>query len=408
MHILIMTTVFPPEVRSAAQIMFELAETLKDLGHKVTVLTSIPPKEEGERRKFFENFLFKRKVSGINVIGISTLPIHKTNAPAIIRGIGQLLNGFAYFMAGLFIKKIDVSLAYSPPLTLGLAGLFLHMVKRVPHVFNVQDLVPQYAIDLGILTNITLISLIKTIEHFIYRHVQCITVHSQGNKDYMIAEGVPAEMVHIVPNWVDPELVKPGDKDNDFRKSNNLQGKFIVLFAGVLGFAQDLDTVVDSGAFLKEHEDIVLLIVGEGVEEERLKKKVKDLGLQNVQFHEFVSKEEYPNVVAASDACLAPLQKSLKCPVVPSKILGYMSGGRPVITSLPLDGDAPVVINSANCGICVEPGEPEKLAQAITELYGDRSKCENFGENGRDYILENHERVTCIKRYDDLFFKVAT
>lgn len=406
MRILILTTVFPPEVRSAAQIMFELAETFKDRGHHVTVLTSIPAREEGEKRTFFENFFYKRNVSGINVIGVSTLPIHKTNAPAVIRGIGQLLNGAAYFVAGLFLKNLDVSIAYSPPLTLGLAGIFLKYIKGVPHVFNVQDLVPQYAIDLGILKNKQLIGMIKVIEHFIYRHVQVLTVHSQGNKDYLIEEGVASEKIQIIPNWVDPSLIKPDEKENDFRKTNGLEGKFIVLFAGVLGFAQDLDTVVESGSYLKEYENIVLLIVGEGVEEERLKKRVDELRLNNVTFHDFVSKEAYPEVVAAADACLAPLQKKLKCPVIPSKILGYMSGGRPVITSLPLDGDAPHVIKSADCGICVEPGEPEQLAAAIIELYNDRPRCESYGKNGRQYILKNHDRLECIKKYETIFFEL--
>lgn len=403
MHILILTTVFPPEVRSAAQIMYELAETFKNNGHKVTVLTAIPELMPGEKRAFIENFIYKRNENGFDVIGISTIPIHRTNAPALIRGIGQLLNGIGYLIGGLFLKNVDISVAYSPPLTLGLAGVFLNKLKGVPHVFNVQDLVPQYAIDLGILKNKFLIKLIKIIEHYIYANVQKVTVHSQGNKDYLVSEGVPEERVQIVQNWVDPELVKPMAKNTIFRKDNDLDDKFVVLFAGVLGFAQDLDTVVESGTYLKDWKDIVLLIVGEGVEKWRLESKVCSLGLTNVKFHKFVSKEEYPEVVASADICLAPLQKKLKCPVIPSKILGYMSGGRPVVTALPLDGDAPFVIKNASCGICVEPGEPELLANAILELYQSPERCEEYGENGREYILANHARKKCISKYEVIF-----
>lgn len=403
MHILLMTPSFPPEVRSVAQIMFELAETLQHMGHQVTVLTAIADKMPQEKRTFSQNFFYRRKVGEIDVIGISTLPIHRSKAPAIFRGIGQLLNGLAFFLTGIFLRKVDISISYSPPMTLGLTGVLLHTVKRIPHVFNVQDLVPQYAVDLGILTNKHLIWLIKIIERFTYRHVQKITVHSKGNKQYIQDEGINAEKIHVVPNWVDASLVVPGQKDNSFRRDNNLDGKFVVLFAGILGFAQDLDTVIKSGEFLKEFDDIVILIVGEGVEKDRLRKLVVELGLENIRFHKFVPKEEYPEVVAASDICLAPLQKDLKCPVVPSKILGYMSGGRPVITALDLGGDAPAVIQNSNSGICVEPGQPKILAEAIIELYKDNSLCQQYGDNGRQYILKNHSREQCVKKYEELF-----
>lgn len=406
MHILILTTVFPPEVRSAAQIMFELAETLSMRGHKVTVLTSIPEKQPDEKRNPIQNFFYRKQMGNIQVIGISTLPIHRSQAPALIRGVGQLLNGFAYFLVGIWLKGVDVSIAYSPPLTLGLTGILLQWVKRIPHVFNVQDLVPQYAIDLGILKNTQLIGLIKIIERFIYRNVRRLTVHSEGNKNYIINEGVAAEMITVVPNWVDPNLVRPAETNNTFRETNGLNGKFVVLFAGIMGFAQDLDTVINAGDFLQAYPDIVLLLVGEGVEKKRLEKLTQKKKLKNVIFHDFVSKEKYPEVVAAADLCLAPLQKSLKCPVIPSKILGYMSGARPVITCLDLDGDAPFVIEESNCGICVEPGNPRLLAEAIVELYQDRQRCREYGKNGRSFILENHSRTRCIIHYEQIFQEV--
>jgi len=321
----------------------------------------------------------------------------------LLRGVGQILNAIGCSLAGLSLKKVDVSIAYSPPLTLGITGYLLKVTKRTPHILNAQDLVPQYAIDLGILTDKKLIRLIKIVEHFVYKKARYITVHSEGNKDYLIKEGVTPEKVHIIPNWVDTNLVRPLEKQNEFRLKNGLENKFVVLFAGVLGFAQDLDTVVESGSHLKDHDDILLLIVGEGVEKERLIEKAKKLQLNNIKFLPFVSKQKYPQVVAASDACLATLQKNLLCPVVPSKILGYMAAGRPVIGGLPLEGDAPYVIQNAKCGICVEPGNPKKLAQAILEMYKNKEKCKEWGNNGRKFILEHHDREKCVMQYENLF-----
>ena len=407
MHVLILTGVYPPEVRSASHVMFELAETLHRFGHKITVLTALQPEYTPKTNRMIDRFYDKTCENGIDVIRFSTLPVHRVNAPAVIRGMGQILNAIAFFSISLFLKRVDASISYSPPLTLGFTGYLLYLTKKIPHIFNLQDLVPQYAIDLGILTNKKLIKLIKMIEHFIYKRVQYITVHSQGNKDYVVNEGFDPDKVKVVPNWVDTSQIVPTAKDNSFRRDNNLEGKFVVTFAGVLGFAQDLDTVVDAGLYLKEYQDIVLLIVGEGVEKERLIDKTNNQGIKNIVFHRFVSKEEYPKVVAASDICLATLQKDLKCPVIPSKILGYMSGGRPVITSLSLEGDAPLVIKNADCGICVEPGKPDKLAAAIMEAYNDRNRTESWGGNGREYITKFHGREACIRLYDNLLKAVA-
>lgn len=403
MHVLILTTVYPPEVRSASQIMFELSETLKNRGHEVTVITAIPEADSGEKSSFLGRFYRKEVQDGVRLIRISTIPIHKTNAPAVLRGIGQLLNAAGYFLAGLFLKKVDVCIAYSPPLTLGLTGYLLKVFRKIPQILNVQDLVPQYAIDLGILKNKSLIRIIKMIERFVYRSVRFISVHSSGNRDYIINEGVSGEKVHVVENWVDTNLVMPSERRNAFSEKNDLNDKFVVLFAGMMGFAQDLDTVIEAGAYLKEHKDILIFLVGEGVEKARLMEKAESMNLKNIRFHPFVSKEKYPEVVAASDACLATLQKDLKCPVIPSKILGYMSAGRPVITSLPLEGDAPHVVRNAESGLCVEPGNPEMLAAAIVEMYENSEKCGAWGNNGRRYIVNYHNRDRCISLYENLF-----
>lgn len=280
MHILIYSAVYPPEVRSASFLMFELGETLKNKGHKVTVITSIPMGGPAKSKRLIDKFYKKEENDGIRVIRISTIPIHKTRMSAFLRGLGQSLNSLLFFLIGLFLRSIDISLSYSPPLTLGLTGFLLRITKGVPHILNVQDLVPQYAIDLGVLTNKKLIRLIKFFEHFIYNKVECITVHSKGNKDYIVKEGIDPKKVQIIPNWVDTRQIAPSERQNKFRTKHGLEEKFLVLFAGVLGFAQDLDTVVESASFLRGKENIIILIVGDGVEKEDWCKKRDHWGLQ--------------------------------------------------------------------------------------------------------------------------------
>jgi glycosyltransferase involved in cell wall biosynthesis len=399
MNVLMMTTTFPPEVRSAALLMWELAESFVGRGHEVTVITAMA---EGDRRKgsFFSPVVEKR--SGVRVIRIPNLAVHRSRANAVLRGLGQLVNALAYLWAALSVKNLDVSLAYSPPLALGIVGAILHRMKGIPHVLNVQDLVPQYAIDLGILKNRLLIRILKRVEKMVYRKVQLITVHSRGNAEYMLCAGVPKEKVAVVPNWVDTGVIQPGSRETSYRQKAGLDGKFIALFAGMLGFAQDLDTIVEAGVFLKDHPEIVVLIVGDGVEKERLQLKARSLGLTNVRFMPVVDSQEYPEVVASADVCLASLQKSLLCPVVPSKLLGYMAAGRPIVASFPEGGDAPRVVREAGCGVCVPPGEPAQLAQAIIEAAASPAECRARGEQGRRFVEAKHDRNRVMSLYESL------
>jgi glycosyltransferase involved in cell wall biosynthesis len=402
MNVLLLTTTYPPEIRSAALLMQELAESLAQRGHRVTVITG--KVDEGpERTKGAFLSAQAEERSGVRVIRVPNFAIHKTHAPAVVRGLGQLLNAMAYFWAALSVKDVDISLAYSPPLALGIVGAMLHRLKGVPHVLNVQDLVPQYAIDLGILRNKALIAVLKRIEKAVYRNVQLITVHSRGNAEYMVREGVPPQKVAVVPNWVDTRLIRPAPRQTAYRHAAGLDGKFVALFAGMLGFAQDVDTIVEAGAYLKDHPEIVLLIVGEGVEKQRLQEKAKALGLDNVRFMPFVNSQQYPEVVASADLCLATLQKTLLCPVVPSKLLGYMAAGRPIVASFPENGDAPRVVREAGAGICVPPGEPKELARAILEAYRDPEGCRAWGEQGRVFVESTHDRNRVMDLYVALF-----
>src|SRR5262249_48221307 len=221
MHVMIMTAVFPPEIRSAAQLMCELSETLVQRGHFVTVITSQP-------RGLVPSVSEYR---GIRVVRIPTLPVHRSHAPAFVRGIGQIVNCLLYFITAFFVRHVEVTFAYSPPLALGLVGALLYRVKRIPHVINVQDLVPQYAIDLGVLKSRLVIRMLGWFERVIYRNVQLISVHSSGNAQYMARQGVPADKVAVVPNWVDTRRLQPEQSaPSHYRELAGLNEKFIALF----------------------------------------------------------------------------------------------------------------------------------------------------------------------------------
>lgn len=400
---LIITAYFPPEIGSASFLFFELGQELVRRGHKVTVLTGFPKYNVDSKNlplKYKKHLYLKKEISGMKVIRLKTL-----NFPRYIpiaRGIDQFLTSFIFLIGGLALRKnsFDRILVYSPPLPLGLTAFILSKFKKHPFIFNVQDIFPQSAIDLGILKNSVLIKLFNKLERFIYKKASMVTVHSEGNRNYVISKGILPSKVKVIPNWVDTDVIKPGERINGFRREFGLDNQFIISFAGIIGYSQDLDTVINAAEYLKDYKNLLFLLIGDGVEKERLQQKAISLGLNNVRFIPMQPKEKYPFLLAASDVCLVTLRKKVKTPVVPSKLLGIMSASRPAIASLNLEGDVPKIINEAKCGICVEPENSQGLADAILRIYKNPLVAEEFGRNGRRYAEEHFSLRKCVEIYE--------
>jgi len=381
--------------------MFELAVGLTERKHDVTVVTTFPGYNIAEGaalpKTHFSSII---KESGVKVIRVWTLPFH--NVGPIARGIGQLALTLSITGGGLLAGAIDAILVYSPPLTIGVAALFLSRIKRAPYVLNVQDLFPQNAIDLGVLKGRLPIRFFEAMESWVYKHAALITVHSEANARHIRAKACASRRIEVVHNWVDLAEYPIGINGYTFRSKYGLDGAFVVLFAGVMGHAQDLDTVIEAAKILQLEERIAFLLVGDGVEKARLVRRVDELGLRNVRFLPFVSKEKYPELVAAADVGLVTLKKSMKTPVVPSKILGYMAAGRPCVASLNHESDANAIVKNAGCGITVPAGDPELLADAIRRLFQSQESLREMGHRGRQYAEVHFPKCVALDRYEQL------
>lgn len=404
MKILIITNYFPPEIRSASHLLYELSESLVNDSHEVTVVTGFPRSIEESPEHYKRKFFVREIMNGIKVIRLATIPLHKSIP--IVRGLDHFLLSLVFFLGGLISGKQDVILVYSPPLPLGLSAYILSRIKSIPFIFNVQDIYPQCIIDLGILRNPILIKLLEAIEKFIYKRATNITVHSEGNREYLLSKIADSKLL-VIPNWVDTHSIKPAERFNKFRREHNLGAKFIVSFAGIINFSQDLDNVIESAKLLQSYEDILFLLIGDGAQKEDLKKKAESLKLNNVRFLPLQPREKYPYVLNASDICLVTLRKEVVTPVVPAKLLSIMASGRPVIGSLNANGDAAKIIESAQCGYRVEPGNPAMLAQAVLELYNNPTLLEKFGRNGRAYAEKHFSRPVCTRRYEEALRKAV-
>jgi len=405
MNILILTDSFPPEIKSSANLLFELSEDLAESGHKVTVVTGFPKHYTNniDRRYKGRLFLYERmnKVKVIRLLSISFI----RHIP-VIRGLDQFLLSVMFFFGGINSGKQDVILTYSPPLPLGISAYLLGKLKKAPFIFNVQDIFPQSVIDLGLLKSKILIRISELMEKFIYKKAFCITVHSEGNRENIISKSVSPEKAITIYNWVDTDLIKPiKNQNNSFRGKNNLRDKFVVSFAGVMGFAQGLDIVVNCADLIKSYKEILFLLIGDGIKKGELMKMAKKLGLNNIKFLPPQPKKIYPSILYASDVCLVTLDKNLLTPAVPAKLLSIMASGRPVVASMNLKGDAPKIIKDARCGYCVGADDVDGFSKAILKLYNNPKLRNELGEKGRAYAVKHFSRQICVGEYEKLFLE---
>jgi len=407
LRILLLTAYFPPDNGSAAHLFSDLGEALVERGHRVTVVTGMPSYyAQGPLERYKGKVWLKETVNGVDVVRVSTLQL--TRRLMVGRALSQFSTAAALFFTGLMLPPHDVALVYSPPLPLGLTAWGLQSLRGIPFVLNVQDLFPQSIIDLGLLKNRWFIRLFEAMERFVYQRASAITVHSGGNREHIFRRGGARDRVTVIPNWVDTELIQPAERMNWFRREHALGDTFVVSFAGVLGYSQDLDVVLEAARLVNHqpsavaHPPILWLIVGDGVERSRLETKALQMGLHNILFLSLETRDRYPAVLHASDVCLVTLHAKVKTPVVPSKILSIMAAGRPVVAALDLNGDASRFITEAQCGLCVPPEDPHALAEAVLRLYRDASMREDLGRNGRQYAERHLSLDACVPRYEEL------
>ncbi len=402
MKILLVCVAYPPEIRSASDLMKELAEELRDRSHEVTVATCYPQYNLAENiiKKKYNECSFE---AGIRVIRIHTPPHHKVNF--IIRGLSQVLLPYIFrFKLRKYLKDgIDAVVVYTPALSLWEVGYSVKKAFGARFILNVQDIFPQNAIDLGALRNPLLIRFFRRMERKAYYHADIVTVHSPSNMTYLLNKGVVSSSKLVtLHNWVDIGAYEELHGNSFYRKKLNLENAFIFFFGGVLGPSQGLDLIVDSAKAIRGQEKIVMLIAGDGMDKVRLMKKTRQIDLKNVIFHPFVSKEEYGNLLKEVDVGLVCLSPKNKTPVVPGKILGYMAAGIPVLAFLNPESDGHKIIQDANCGYSTVSDDVQRATHLILKMYKERTVLKEMGINGHRYALKNFSKKECVDKLEGL------
>ncbi|MBX7093454.1 MAG: glycosyltransferase family 4 protein [Flavobacteriales bacterium] len=389
MKILILTQYFPPEVGAPQNRLYELAIRLKEKGDEVTILTAMPNYPKMEIHEGYKGkWRVKEEIKGLTV---HRSWIYVSNKKSIVR---RLLNYYSFvfsaFWVGLFrIRKQDILLVESPPLFLGKTAWLLSLFKRSKMIFNVSDLWPESAEKLGLVNNKLLLWGSYKLEAFLYRRSWLVSGQTQGIvKD--IQKRFPKKDVVWLPNGVNVRLFVPQENEaKSWRTEIGLKADdFVLLYAGIIGYAQGLDILLKAAERLKTHQQVKFVLLGSGPEKERLLALKQEMHLDNVLFLDPVPKAKMPAVVSAADAAVIPLRKlDLFLGAIPSKLFENLAMKKPIL--LGVDGEArELFIEKGKGGLYFEPDNDEDLAAKVELLISNPHLVKELGENGHRYVSE--------------------
>ena len=328
-------------------------------------------------------------IAGVDVIRSYAYPSLHRNL--IWRVISYLSFMFTSMWSALSVRKVDVVMGTSPPLFQLPSAWIIARIKRTPFILEVRDLWPEFAVDMGVLTSPSIIWLARAAEMFFYRRADHFIVNSPAYKDYLLEKGMPAEIISVVANGVDVSMFDPDATGQSVRDELGLGENFVVTYAGALGHANDIQTILKAAQRFDSHSDVRFVLIGGGKEQDKLAQAARDWGLEHVVFAGSYPKERMCNVLAASNACVATLMNiPMFKTTYPNKVFDYMAAGRPTI--LGIDGVIRDVIEDSEGGVCVTPGDSEALANAVDFLRNHPEKAISMGRSARRYVAKHFDR----------------
>jgi glycosyltransferase involved in cell wall biosynthesis len=368
---------------------FEMAKFLHLHGHELTIVASDLNYQTGRRTAARRGMFAEQVIDGVRILRTYIYPaLHRSYVWRVMSFFSFM---FSSVWTALQIKDVDLVMGTTPPTFQAVSAWFVARVRRVPLLLEVRDLWPEFGVSMGVLKNPVVVALARWLEKFLYARATHILVNSPAYRDYMVAKGVPESKVTFIAYGTDVDMFSPQVDGSSIRDELGLEDKFVVLYAGALGQANDIDTLLRAANRLKQHDKICFVLFGDGKERARLQSEAGRMELSNLIFAGVRAKRDMPRVVASADVCLAILQNiPMFRTTYPNKVFDYMAAGR--ATVLVIDGVSRALIESSNGGVFVQPGSDEMLARIILELSQDPQRVQQMGLNARDYLVKHLDR----------------
>lgn len=398
MKILTFCAYFEPEIAASMYLTTNIFEDAASSGIEVELFAPTPTR--GVDKITINKYKKIKEETRCNgKLHIHRFSMMQEGKNTIGRAIRYILLNLAFVWKGLRTKA-DVMFIDSTPPTQGFMAAILKKIKRIPIVYNLQDIFPDSLVHTGICSEKSIFFKIgRWMESITYRNADKIIVISEDFKTNIMAKGVPDEKIEVVYNWVDENAVYHVDRKNNplFDKYKIGRDKFYIAYSGNVGYTQNMELLVHVADKLRDRTDIGFLIIGDGAYKDELVKMINDYHLNNIILLPFQPYEEISNVFSIGDVGLIISKFGVGNNSVPSKTWSYMAAETPILASFDMNSELCRIVETNHCGICVDADNEEKLVDAIIQM--KEKKDSSFGKKGRSFIDKNLSRKVGTTKY---------
>lgn len=403
-RLLIYSLVFSPDGVSTAYLYNDIALGFQKKNYTVTVLTTTPHynliKESLDRQPLKKQFLGLFYTSNFNGIKVYHIPLKKYKS-SLIRILSFIYWHLTSIIIGLFLKKPDIILTPSPPLTSGLISILLARIKGSKSIYNVQEIYPDLLINHGRLTNSFIIKFLKILEVWVYNWSDSVTTIDVNFYNTIKLRIRNPDKLKIISNFVDTELYKTSSSVSLPKVFKKIKGRIDMVYAGNIGIAQEWDLVINLAKVIKKHP-ITIWIIGEGVKKKYLESQIKKHDLFNIQLLPYQERKYMPVINLFADFHFIAMDKSMENDGFPSKVYTIMSSGKPLIVVS--SEHTPIVsfLEQTNAAITVTNHSLSDFKKAVLKLETDKDLRDELGVNGRKVVEEKYSKQCIIEKYINL------
>lgn len=403
MRVLQLAGYFYPEKAASIYLEENRYAAFSDAGIYTIVYAARP--QRGLSEEEYQEYKHKKLEMMYNGgVEVHRFAMYREGKNAILRALRYFLISGIQFWKGVWTKDIDLIYVASTPPTQGALAALVKKFKRVPFVYNLQDIFPDSLAGTDLAKKGGLLWKIgRVIENFTYRNADKIIVISEDFKKNIMAKGVPEEKIVVVYNWVDEQAVVdvPREENKLFEKYGLDRSKFYITYNGNIGLTQNMDMLLEVAKALEANEDIQFVLVGNGAYLEQVQQIIKDRNIGNVTLLPFQPYEDISHVFSLGDVSLVISKPGVGANSVPSKTWSIMSASRPVLANFD-ENELKSIVEDNSCGIFTKAGDKVAFTDAILKLYNDRELCKEMGKNGRKFVMENLTKAVGTQKYIDV------
>jgi glycosyltransferase involved in cell wall biosynthesis len=397
MNLLFFTQHFPPEQCADSARLIAFTRFWKKMGHDVQVVCPFPNYPNGIIPNEYKGLRYKEE----NYDGVT---VHRVWVYATAnRGFWRkLFMQLSYIFTSVFALKhihhYDVVLATSPAFFTLLIGHRYAKRGKAPLVLDIRDLYPRVAVEMGVMKNKWVIKVFESIERKLYRDASLIALVTNGAKKDLISRGVSEEKLCVMTNGFDPDLFTMQPYDSALAAKLNITGKFVIQYIGTHGLAQSLGTVIEAADILKQHTDIVFLLIGEGADKPNILQMTKSKGLQNIIFLDHQPKAELSHFYSIADISIVILRDlPMFAETIPSKVFELLGSGVPILGAV--RGECAEILERSGGASIIQQENSQMMAQQIIQLKNNPQQLQKMREAGPDFVRNNYLRDSISERY---------